>query len=282
MKIDGKQISQEILDNLIVRVGRLKKRNIFPKLAIIIVGNDPSSIAYINQKKIKAELIGAKTTITHFSLDVTTSEIIKAIQEFNNDEQIHGIVVQQPLPKHVDSKKIINSVDIKKDIDGFTSNSHFQVPISMAVLKILEIIYMHDQNIKTRFIEWLKNKKIAVIGKGETGGKPIIQMFEKMKIFFSLIDSKTKNPESIIKNVDVIITAVGKKNIIKPQIIKKNVALIGIGISKGESAKFMGDYDQNEVKNIASFYTPTPGGIGPINVSMLLKNLISSAENLNK
>ena len=280
MIIDGKKIAQEILDNLKKQTKKLKKENIYPKIAIVIVGDDPSSIAYIRQKKIKADIIGAKISTTRFPLNIITPDIIKAIHEFNNNEKIHGIVIQQPLPKNISLKNIIAAIDPKKDIDGFLPNSHFQVPIALAVLKVLEKIYMNTPEIKSRFVEWLKAKKIVVIGKGETGGKPVIQMIEKMKIPLTVIDSKTENPEMITKNADIIISATGKANIIKPQMIKRGVVLIGIGISRSESAKLMGDYDQNEIKNIASFYTPTPGGIGPINVACLLKNLIKAA-NIN-
>jgi methylenetetrahydrofolate dehydrogenase (NADP+) / methenyltetrahydrofolate cyclohydrolase len=279
MKIDGRQIAKDILENLKKQAEKLKEKKVTPKLAIIMVGDDPSSIAYINQKKIKAELIGAKIIIKHFPINISESEILNTIQKFNKDNTIHGIIIQQPLPKRIDSKKIVNLVNPEKDVDGFLPNSHFQVPISLAVLKILENIYMNTPEIQVRFIEWLKNKKITIIGKGEAGGKPVISMFKKMKIPFSTIDSKTKNPETITKKSDIIISAVGKKNILKSQNIKKGVALIGIGISRGESAKLMGDYDCNEVKNLASFYTTTPGGIGPVNVAMLLKNVIIASEN---
>jgi methylenetetrahydrofolate dehydrogenase (NADP+) / methenyltetrahydrofolate cyclohydrolase len=282
MKIDGKEIAQNILKNLKEKIIQLSKRNIVPSVAIIIVGDDPSSIAYINQKKANIRMIGAKTIIKNFPSDTSTSTIVKTIKEFNEDDAIHGIVVQQPLPDQVSLKEIIRAVNFGKDIDGFLSNSHFQVPITMAVLKVLEKVYLSAPEIKIRFREWLNEKKIVIIGKGETGGKPIIRMFEKMKIPITIVDSKTKEPEKLTKKADIIISATGKANILKPQMIKRGAVLIGIGIARGESAKLMGDYDQNEIKNIASFYTPTPGGIGPINVAMLLKNLVQSAENSNR
>jgi methylenetetrahydrofolate dehydrogenase (NADP+) / methenyltetrahydrofolate cyclohydrolase len=279
MKIDGRQIAQEILNNLKLQAEKLKKKNIYPKLAIIIVGNDPASIAYVNQKKIKIELIGAKIKIKRFPPNTSLPTLLKAIQMFNDNKNIHGIIVQQPLPQNINLKSITKAIDPKKDVDGFHPDSHFQMPITMAVLKILEKVYTATPGVELRFVDWLKNKKIVIIGKGETGGKPIINLFEKMKISFALIDSKTLSPEKITQKADIIISAVGKENVLKPQMIKKGVVLIGIGISRGESAKLMGDYDQNKIKNIASFYTPTPGGIGPINVSMLLKNLVLSVKN---
>lgn len=278
MKIDGTQIAQEILDNLKKQVEKLSERNIVPKLAIIQVGADPSSTAYIRQKELRAKEIGVKTLIKRLPAKTSLVNLLKTIEQFNNDKKNGGIIIQQPLPAHINLEKIVNAIDPKKDVDGFHPDSHFQMPIAMAVLKILEKVYIYTPRVQSRFREWLKSKKIAVIGKGETGGKPVIQMLEKMKIPFALIDSKTEKPENLTKTADIIISAVGKANILKPQMIKQGVILIDIGISRGESAKLMGDYDQNEIENIASFYTPTPGGIGPINVAMLLKNLITSAE----
>jgi len=278
MKIDGKQITQEILGNLKKKAEKLRKKNIYPKLAIIMVADNLASVAYIKQKELKAESIGTKTITYKLKSNIKASELVELIEELNNDKNIHGIIVQQPLPKNINAKIITQTIDPKKDVDGFHLNSHFQMPIIMAILKILEKVYSYNPKIESRFLDWLRNNKIAVIGKGETGGKPIIQMFEKMKIPVIVIDSKTKQPENLTKKADIIISAVGKKNILKPEMIKKGVVLIGIGISRGKNAKLVGDYSENEIKNIASFYTPTPGGIGPVNVAMLLKNLILACE----
>jgi methylenetetrahydrofolate dehydrogenase (NADP+)/methenyltetrahydrofolate cyclohydrolase len=208
------------------------------------------------------------------------------------------------------------AVDPKKDVDGFHPNSKFQPPIALAVLRILKEIYWkksearnpksetnsNNQNPKfknrflsfehsnfdivssfdiriSNFIAWLSSKKIIVIGKGETGGRPIIQLFKQMGIEPTVIDSKTSDPEQFTKKADIIISAVGKPGVIKPEMIKKNSILISIGLSNGKDGKLHGDYDEEEIKNIASFYTPTPGGVGPLNVAMLLENLIQAAEN---
>jgi len=278
MKIDGRQIAQDILNDLKTRTEELKKKNIYSKLAIILVGDDPSSVSYINQKEIKADLIGIQTIIKHFPSATSTAGLLESIGQFNNNKDIHGIIVQQPLPKQINRESIINAIDPKKDVDGFRSDSDFQMPIVSAVLKILGIVYSQTHEAQISLTNWLKSKKIVVIGKGETAGKPIIKMFEEMKISVSLIDSETKNPKDLTRKADIIISAVGKANVLKPEMIKEGSVLIGIGISRGKSAKLMGDYDQNEIKDIASFYTPTPGGIGPINVAYLLKNLVDAAE----
>ncbi|MBF8249810.1 MAG: Bifunctional protein FolD [Candidatus Levybacteria bacterium] len=328
MKIDGKQIAQNILEDLKKQTEKLKEKNITPRLAIILVGNDPASIAYINQKELKAENVGIQTTIYNLDPATQNSELIKLINKLNQDKNVHGIIVQRPLPNQINKDEISLAVNPKKDVDGFNPNSQFQMPIAMAVLRILEEVYktksearstkslpaklslakqageinsnFQNSNVKnvldfshfnfdivsnfefrySNFLSWLKSKKIVVMGKGETGGKPIINALQKLGIKPMLIDSKTMNHELLTKNADIIICAVGKANVLKPEMFKRGVILIGIGISRGESAKLMGDYDQNEVENIAAFYAPTPGGVGPVNVAMLLKNLILAAKNI--
>lgn len=268
MIIDGKQIAQEILDCLRKKIA---KEKVIPHLAIILVGDDPASLAYVRQKEIKAQSIGAKTTIKKLSSKTTTSQLLKIIKTLNKNEDIHGIIVQQPLPSQINIDEIVNSIDPKKDVDGFHPKSHFEMPIALAVLRILK----KTCNCKN-FDEWLKSKNIAIVGKGKTGGKPLIQMFKKMKIKPIVIDSKTKNPQKITRTADVVISAVGKPQIIKKDMLKKGVILIGLGMFKGQDGKLHGDYQEDDVKDIASFYTPIPGGIGPTNVAMLLKNLVKS------
>lgn len=270
MRIDGREIAQEILVDLRTQTAELKRKNVAPHLAIILVGNDHASVAYVNQKKIKAENIGAKTTIIHLSSDITESQLIEKIKQFNQDKNIHGIIVQQPLPQNINTGKITQIVDSEKDVDGFNLKSKFEMPIAMAVLKILEKIGIQETD--------LKSKRIVIVGKGETGGKPIINALQKMGISPTIIDSKTKNPENPTKKADIIISAVGKSNAIVPEMLKRNVILISIGLHK-ENGKIVGDYNEEKIKDIASFYTPSPGGVGPVNVACLLKNLIFSAEN---
>lgn len=266
MKIDGRKIAEEIFEELRLKAEKLRKRKIIPNLAIILVGNDPASVAYVNQKKLKGEGIGAKITIKHFSNSISQSNLLSAIQRFNNAFNVHGIIVQQPLPSHINIEKITQAIDPKKDVDGFHTQSKFESPIAAAVLEILKVTS-------------LKSKKIVIVGKGETGGKLIIRKIKKMGIEPIVIDSKTKKTKDITKNADIIISAVGKPQVIKPNMLKRGVILISIGLHKRDDNKLHGDYEEDQVKNIASFYTPTPGGVGPVNVAMLLKNLITAGEN---
>jgi len=277
MKIDGREIAQKIFEELREKVRKLKEKNIIPTLAIILVGDDPPSKAYVRQKDLRAKEIGAETTIKYLLLNVLTDELLEIIEQFNKDKNIHGIIVQQPLPAHINVQDVTQAIDPQKDVDGFNLNSKFQPPISMAVLKILEKTYGHLPGEQKRH---LKNTKIVIAGKGKTGGKLIAQAFKKLGIEPIVVDSKTKNPQNLTKTADIIISAVGKSNVIKPDMIKKGVTLIGIGLHKEVDGKLHGDYEEEEIKNIASFYTPTPGGVGPVNVAMLLKNLVTAAENL--
>ncbi|MFH1833253.1 MAG: bifunctional 5,10-methylenetetrahydrofolate dehydrogenase/5,10-methenyltetrahydrofolate cyclohydrolase [Candidatus Levyibacteriota bacterium] len=346
MKIDGKEIAKNILEDLKIRVEKLKEKNIIPGLSIILVGDNPASKAYVRQKELKAEKIGANAVVLNLDSKTSNSELLKTIEQWNNDSNIHGMIVQRPLPSHIDEKKIDLATDPKKDIDSFHPKSPYPMPLAAAVLKILEEIYLftngagrhkifakrgtthHNKDfyrgesfheamsslespkvtvsrdepldgesegrlcLKTRqtekttsainpinFKEWLKSKRIVVIGKGKTGGGPTIQMLKKMGVELQIIDSKTQNPKDFTKSADIIISTVGKPNILKPEMIKKGIILISVGQHKGIDGKFHGDYEENEIKNIASFYTPTPGGIGPVNVAMLLENLVTAAQN---
>lgn len=283
MKIDGREIAGEILEELKTKVAKLKKKQIIPMLAIILAGNDPASVTYVRQKELKAQSIGAKTIIKQFSPKISELKLIQTIQQFNDNRDIHGIIVQQPLPSHIDVQTVTLAISSKKDIDGFNPKSKFQSPIAKAVIKILKkvYIYIYTPRVEPQFINWLKTKKIVVIGKGETGGKPIINTLQKLGVQPLIIDSKTLNPQDITKTADIIISTVGKGNIINSKMIKKGAILMSVGLHKDRDGKLHGDYEEKAIENIASFYTSTPGGVGPINVAMLLENLITASESTN-
>ena len=262
MKIDGREIAQKILEELRIKVSHLEKA---PHLAIILIGDDPASKSYVNQKELKAKIIGAKTTVYKIPISTSANRILRLLNDLNHLTFIHGIIVQQPLPPHINIKRITEAINPNKDVDGFHSESKFQPPIAQAVLEILKPYSF-------------KTKKIVVIGKGETGGKPVIEALKKMNINPDIIDSKTMDHEPLTKKADIIISAVGKSNVIKPNMIKKGVILISIGLHKDLDGKLQGDYEEEQIKNIAAFYTPSPGGVGPINVAMLLKNLVAAVK----
>lgn len=287
MRIDGKEIAEQILKNLKERTEKLKKKGILPHLVIILVGEDPASKAYVRQKEIKTQEISAKVTTYTLPGKTSQKELLSLVDKQNKDSTVHGLIVQIPLPSHINEDLVSEGVDPQKDIDSFNSNSQFKMPLAQAVLKILEEIHTRillvtlDKEYpcqKESFEKWLKSKNFVVVGKGKTGGKPTIEMLENLGIKPEIIDSKTKDPDAITKNADIIISAVGRPNIITSQMVKRGVILISVGLHKGEDGKLHGDYEEEDIKNKALFYTPTPKGVGPVNVAMLLENLITGAE----
>lgn len=277
MVIDGRAIADTILNSLQQEVDLLKKNGIIPKAAIILVGSDPASESYVRQKELKGELIGAKITVMRISEVVEEKNLLSAIDELNNDPLVHGIIVQRPLPDQISETSIINAVALEKDIDGFRNNSPFVMPISLAVWEILTDIHA-KKDTQIVLLEWLKQQRITILGKGITGGGPIIEYFKTQGIHPTVIDSKTQNTDEILEESDIVISTVGKPNVLRPGFLKKGVILLGIGMYKGQDGKMHGDYEEEEIKNIASFYTPIPGGVGPVNVAMLMQNLIKATE----
>lgn len=272
MKIDGREISSQILDDLIKRVEELKKKNVIPHLYIILLSSDVSSESYVKQKMLKAEQIGAKITIDRDNFGINTEKLIEKIERLNNDNLVHGIIVQRPMPESLNEEKIQNAVIPIKDVDGFNPNSKFEIPVSQAVLKLLKTT--HPEN----FNNWLKEQKITVLGKGLTAGGPIINSLLKLGIVPEVITSKTEGKDEILRKSNIVISAVGKENVVNKISLKQGVILIGVGLHKKEDGKFHGDFDEEEIQNKTSFYSPTPGGVGPVNVAMLLSNLIKATE----
>ncbi len=265
MRIDGKKISQAILEKVKVETQELKNKGITPTLAIILIGESESSLSYIKQKRLKADEIGARIDLFHFP-SITQTALISLINKLNADPAIHGIIVQRPLPQNINRDKIALAIAPDKDIDGFGLGSNFDPPVALAVVEILKSIGISD----------LKNKKITVLGKGETAGGPIINLLKKHGFNLEIIDSQTKNADEILKNSDIIISAVGKENVIKPNLLNKNQILIGVGLFSIDG-KLKGDYDEAEVESKVKYFTPTIGGVGPVNVTFLMSNLVYAA-----
>ncbi|HXS15054.1 MAG TPA: bifunctional 5,10-methylenetetrahydrofolate dehydrogenase/5,10-methenyltetrahydrofolate cyclohydrolase, partial [Candidatus Saccharimonadales bacterium] len=167
--------------------------------------------------------------------------------------------------------------------DGFRPNSPFIIPIASAVLKVLELPMMKEtEKTGESFNDWLKNKNIVVMGKGKTGGQPVIEILHQHGAKINVVDSQTQNPEELTHNADIVITAVGKPHTLTANMIKKDTILIGIGMSMDENGNFVGDYDQEDIKNKAEWYTPIPGGVGPVNVACLMENLVTAAEHTSQ
>lgn len=277
MKIDGAAITVEIFENLRKKIDRLREKGITPHLAIILVGDNPASLSYVGRKEKKAAEIGAKTTVIRLESGIRNEKLRTIIEKLNADPAIHGIIVQRPLPPQIDGDLIDRETDPTKDIDGFHPESPFPMPLAEAVIKVLQHVKTEVEPNKN-FSDWLKSKNIVIIGKGKTGGGPTMKLLTKMQTPFTIIDSKTTNPEEILREADIVVAAVGKPGVLNVRDLKKGVILIGVGMAKTESGKLEPDYNQREAAEHASYYTPVPGGVGPVNVASLLENLVTAAE----
>lgn len=281
MILDGRTIANHILDSLAQRVLVLEDaKNIRPHLAVIRVGEDPAITSYINQKDKMAKQIGATLSVYNFPEGVTQDVLKDSIAFLQEKSDIHGLILQLPVPAHIDYEKLISDIHPEKDVDGFTPQSEFIIPVAAAVLKLLEVP-MIKETITTgdSFNEWLRSKKVVVMGKGKTGGQPIIDILQKREVDVQTIDSTSTHVKEITTQADIIVTAVGKPDILTADMIKKDAILIGVGMSREDDGKFVGDYTESEIKDKASWYTPIPGGVGPVNVACLMENLVIAAEN---
>lgn len=272
-------------DELRIEIKNLLEKGVTPKIAIVTIGPEKAWQIYVGRKIKFADENNIEKVLVSLA-NPTEEVLIGEIQQLNENPSIHGIIVQRPLPKEFDNNRIINAVKREKDIDGFRADSPFEVPVWMAILRVLEEI----QELEAEGGHWLEQgfsievfldgQNIVVIGKGESGGKHIIEGFTKLGMNPIVIDSATKAPEKILSQADIIVSAVGKK-VINPENLKNGVVLIGVGINRGEDEKLHGDYEVEEIKDIASYYTPTPEGIGPLNLTYLFKNLLEASSRNN-
>lgn len=221
MRLSGRDIAEKIYIHLQTRVKELQKRHITPHLVVFLIGENPASVAYIKQKQTKGEAIGCKVTVLQLEETITTEELEEKLKLLNNDPFVHGILIQRPVPKQVDIDKLEALTNPEKDLDGFHPDSPYTLPLPLAVVKILEEIYLleteqglarQDHTMKN-FINWLNAKNIVLTGKGPTGGGPIINYLKTLHVIPTVIDSKTPNPKEILKLADIVIAAVGRSKL---------------------------------------------------------------------
>lgn len=288
MKIDGKLISSEIKERLKKDVISLRQKGILPHLTVILIGNDPASLVYVNQKQKVAEEIGVK-----FSLfkevgprRPSGSDLIEKVNKLNSKKSVHGIIIQRPVPIDIEKDELDQMVVPAKDVDGFHPQSPFYPPVALAVLKILEWVEKDccnnpnsplKQNYCQPFNSWLKEKKILIIGRGETAGRPIAETLKKKEAAFTVANSQTTNLKDLCLNSDIIISCVGKSNIVRHDMITNRTVLIGVGLHP-EKGKLYTDYNQEEIESRTAYFTPVPGGVGPVNVACLFENLVRTVQ----
>lgn len=284
MTISGKKIAEELRVHLKKEVKKLGKKSPL-KLVVFLVGSAPDQLSFVKIKEKTARDLGIGFEFIHFKKVPGFEDFVRLVKEKSEDPKTTGIIIQQPLPNHLITDTIYNFIGREKDIEGNHIKTPFLPPLGLAALTVLK--YAYSQKIdKKLFVDFskdklffkknFKNKKIVIIGRGITGGIPIGKTLTAFKMNFLGINSQTPNPELYYKEADIIISAVGRK-VVNAENIKPGTILISAGLRK-ERGKLKGDYDEDEIKNIASFYTPTPGGLGPIDVTYLYKNLLDAAK----
>lgn len=278
--INGKKIADElcsIIKNQIISLQ--SKYNITPCLAVILVGNDKASTIYINNKKKKADLLGIKSIDCHLNENIKEEKLLSIIEEFNNNPSIHAILLQLPLPPHLDTNKILSYINPNKDVDGFHPENAGR--LYLGIPKFIPCTPQGCMKLIFDYTTKLSGKKSVIVGRSNIVGKPIAMLLLHKNCTITIAHSNTNNLIEECKTADILITAVGKQNIISAQHVKKNAIVIDVGInriidSQGNS-KIVGDVDFEAVKDIASAITPVPGGVGPMTIAYLMYNTYLSA-----
>lgn len=278
--IDGKLVAKEVKAKVSKKVKKLQENSIIPGLAVIIIGNNQASRIYVNNKKKACAEVSIYSK--EYALPDTTSqkELIELISKLNNDDSINGILVQLPLPNHINEKAVIEAIDPLKDVDAFHEINVGKIMIGEYDLLpctpagIIELL--NSQNIE------IEGKHCVVVGRSNIVGKPMAMLLLHRNGTVTICHSKTKNLKKICKNADILIAAVGKAKFITSDMVKKGAVVIDVGMNKDENGKLCGDVDFDNVEKIASYITPVPGGVGPMTIAMLMKNTVTAASLQNR
>jgi methylenetetrahydrofolate dehydrogenase (NADP+) / methenyltetrahydrofolate cyclohydrolase len=279
--LDGSNYSKELDINYQNRVNNFKSNNINPCLAVILVGDSIQSKIYINMKRKRCEKIGIKFVLINLKFEVYDEDIINEIKKLNNDVNINGILVQLPLPKHIDTDLIIKEINPKKDVDGFHYNNFGKLSLNLMTNHFTPCTPLGCIRLLERYNIDLLGKDIVVIGKSNIVGLPLSLLLMHREATVTVCHIHTKNLKEKTQKADIICVGCGVPNMITKEYIKPGVILIDIGINKIEidgKMKIVGDVDMNDCSETASYISPVPGGIGPMTISMLIENLLNSCE----
>lgn len=283
--INGKEIAAALKAEIANQVSQIKKQyHVTPTLAVILVGNDPASEVYVGNKEKAAHLVGMNSVQYKLSEDISENELVAKIEELNADNNVHGILVQLPLPKHIDSKRVIYAIDHKKDVDGFHIINVGKLSIgdvtgdSAALIPCTPLGCIHL--IKSALGEKLTGFKATVVGSSNIVGRPLARLLLLEGCTVTITNRSTRDLKSACLDADIIISAAGVSNLIKADMVKKGAVVIDVGINRitlpDGKTKLVGDVDFENVKNVASAITPVPGGVGPMTIAYLLKNALNS------
>jgi methylenetetrahydrofolate dehydrogenase (NADP+)/methenyltetrahydrofolate cyclohydrolase len=275
--LNGKVLSDIIKDDLKKVVYDMYVNRQRIHLAVIQVGNDSASSVYVNNKKKACEYIGIDYNIIKLPEDITQNEVLKIIDEFNHDDSVNGIMVQLPLPKHLDSEAIISAIFPAKDVDGFTKMNAgaaflgYESLISCTPLGIMKILQHYNIDIA--------GKECVVVGRSNIVGKPMAMLLLQNDGTVTVCHSKTKNLKEVCKRADILVCAIGKPKFFNRDYIKEGAVVIDVGIHRQDNGKLCGDVDFDDVKDIVSAITPVPNGVGAMTVAMLMNNCVKAAQN---
>jgi methylenetetrahydrofolate dehydrogenase (NADP+) / methenyltetrahydrofolate cyclohydrolase len=278
--LDGKKIASEIKEELKSEISQLKEKSVIPGLAVILVGSDPASKVYVGSKKKACEEIGIGSQVIELPDNVAQEELLGIVRKLNNNKNIHGILVQLPLPKHIDEEAIIESIDPKKDVDCFHPENVGR--LSIGIGKLMPCTPAGIIEILKRYNIEIAGKECVVVGRSNIVGKPMAAMLLNNNGTVTIAHSKTKSLSEATKRADIIISAVGKVGLIKKDMVKKGVVIMDVGMNRLENGKLVGDVDFENVKKIASAITPVPGGVGPMTIAMLMQNTIIAAKQIHE
>ncbi|GDY34571.1 bifunctional methylenetetrahydrofolate dehydrogenase/methenyltetrahydrofolate cyclohydrolase FolD [Acidovorax sp. NB1] len=274
--IDGNALSRQLRTDVAQRAAALKTRGVTPGLAVVLVGDNPASQVYVRNKVKACEDSGLHSVLEKYDADMTEAALLARVEALNNDPAIHGILVQLPLPKHIDAQKVIEAISPAKDVDGFhiasagalmTGMPGFWPCTPYGCMKMLESIGYS-----------LKGKHAVVIGRSNIVGKPMALMLLGQNATVTVCHSATQNLKAQTLQADVIVAAVGKRNVLTADMVKPGAVVIDVGMNRNDEGKLCGDVDFDGVKEVAGWITPVPGGVGPMTITMLLVNTIEAAE----
>lgn len=274
--IDGKAVSLQVKQQVKQECDKLKTKGVTPGLAVIIVGDDPASQVYVRNKEKACEECGFYSVKYALDADTTQSELNALIDKLNKDEKINGILCQLPLPKHLDDKEVINRIDPIKDVDAFH-------PVNVGAIMIgdynflpctpagvMELIHSTGVDVT--------GKKAVVIGRSNIVGKPMAMLLLHENATVEITHSKTLDLKSITKEADILVAAIGRAKFVTADMVKQGAVVIDVGMNRDENGKLCGDVDFENVKDKCSFITPVPGGVGPMTISMLMRNTLTAAK----
>jgi len=270
--ISGKELSKEVREEVRVEVESLKATyGVVPHLVVVLVGNDPASESYVKAKGRACRRAGMDSTIIRKESDTSEAELLQIINDLNSDKGVHGILVQLPIPKHINEDKVIDAISIKKDVDGFhplnVAYMHLGRPAILPATPKGILTMLKSKNIT------IKGKDALIIGRSNLVGKPVAMLLMAEHATITIAHSRTQNLKEKCLRADIIVAAVGRAHTVTKDMVKKGAVIIDVGVNRVDG-KLIGDCDFDDLKDIASFITPVPGGVGPMTITSLLQNTI--------